>query len=109
MADIQKASVYMGAVDKAAAAIESILNDQVSGVIVQAQSEGLITNARRIALTKRCEAVGAHIVSLALDLHNDLIDAAKEAGIDVPAPSDGTAELIAVLQNMVSPLGGGPR
>lgn len=109
MADIQSASLYMAAVDKAAAAIESILNNQVATVIAQAQAEGLITNARRIALTKRCEAVGAHVVSLVLDLHNDLTDAAKGANVDVPPPADGTDALIEVVQNMVSPLSGGGR
>lgn len=109
MADIANGSLYMAAADKAASAIESILNDQIASVIDQAQSEGLITNARKIALKKRGEAVGAHVVSLVLDYHNTLIDAAKDANVDLPPPSDGTTELIGVIQNMVSPLSGGPR
>ena len=107
MADIASGSTYMAAADKAASAIESILNTQVAGVIDQVAADGTITNAKAIELKKRCAEVGAHVVSKVLGLHSDLIDAAKTAGVDLPPPSDGTAELITVIQSMVSPLGGG--
>lgn len=107
MADISSGSLYMAAADKAASAIESILNDQVSGIIDQVKADGTITNAKAIELKKRCSEVGAHVVSKVLGLHSDLIDAAKAAGVDLPPPSDGTAELIVVINGMVSPLGGG--
>lgn len=107
MANISQGSLYMAAADKAAAVIESILNEQVAAVIDQVKADGTITNAKAIALKKRGEAVGARVVSLVLEYHSDLIDAAKAAGIDLPPPSDGTAELIAVINVMVSPLGGG--
>lgn len=107
MADIAKGSVYMAAVDKAAAAAESILNDQVASVIEEAFAEGKINNARRIELKKLCASAGAKMVSIALGVHAKLIDAAQAIGEDVPPPSDGTAELVAVIEGMVSPLGGG--
>ena len=107
MADIATGSLYMAAADKAASAIESILNEQIAATIDQVKDDGTITNAKAIALKKRGEAVGAKVVSLVLEYHSDLIDAAKAAGIDLPPPSDGTAELIEVINGMVSPLGGG--
>lgn len=107
MANISSGSLYMAAADKAASAIESILNDQVAAVIDQVKADGTITNAKAIALKKRGEAVGAKVVSLVIGFHSTLIDEAKAAGIDLPPPSDGTAELVAIIESMVSPLGGG--
>ena len=107
MADIASGSLYMAAADKAASAIESILNEQVAAVIDQVLADGTISNAKAIELKKRGQAVGAKVVSLVLGYHSDLIEAAKAAGIDLPPPSNGEAELIAVIQGMVSPLGGG--
>lgn len=106
MADIEAGSVYMGGVDKAATAIEQIINTQVAAVIDQVYADGKISHARAIELKKRGARVGAHIVELAVGYHGLLTEAAKDADIDVPPPSDGTAEFIDVLQNMVSPLGG---
>lgn len=107
MADIASGSLYMAAADKAASAIEQIINDQVADVIDQVRADGTITNARALELKKRGAHVGAHVVELVMGYHADLIDAAKVAGIDLPPPSDGTAELVAVIHGMVSPLGGG--
>lgn len=107
MADIAKGSLYMAAADKAAAAIESILTNQVSAVIDDVLADGKITNAKAIHLKKRLTAVGAKVVAEVIGLHSDLIDAAEEAGIDLPPPSNGTTELIAVINGMVSQLGGG--
>lgn len=109
MVDVAKGSIYMGAADKAAAAIELILNDQVASVIDQALADGTISNAKAIEIKKHGAAVGARVVSLVLGYHGKLIDAAKVAGIDLPPPSDGTEELIAVIKTIVSPLGGGGR
>lgn len=106
-ADIAKGSLYMAAADKAAAAIESIINGQVADVIEQVLADGKITRAKAIELKKLGQHVGAHVVSLVLGLHSRYIDESKTADVDLPAPSDGTAELIAVINSMVSPLGGG--
>lgn len=107
MADIATGSLYMAAVDKAATAIETILNDQVAGIIDQVAADGTITYARAIELKKRGAMVGAKVVSEVLGYHADLIDAAKAAGIDLPAPSDGKAELIAIINGLIEPLSGG--
>jgi len=109
MADIETGSLYMAAADKAAAAIEQIINDQVAAVIDQAAVDGSITNAKAIMLKKRGKKIGANVVELVIGYHSDLIDAAQEAGIDLPPPADGTAELVAVIEGMVSPMGGGGR
>ncbi len=97
----------MGAADKAAAAIETIINDYVAPIIDQALADGSITNAKAMQLKKAGAAAGAKVVSITIGFHSDLIDAAKAASIDLPPPSDGTTELIAVIQGMVSPLSGG--
>lgn len=107
MADIANGSLYMAAADKAASAIELIINGQVADVIDQVAADGTITNARAIQLKKRGAKIGAHVVELVMGYHSELIDAAKEAGIDLPPPADGTAALVDVVQSMVSPLGGG--
>lgn len=107
MADIARGSLFMGAADKAASAIESIINDQVADIIDQVAADGTITNARAIELKKRGAMVGAKVVSEVLGYHADLIDAAKAAGIDLPPPSDGKAELIAVVNGLIEPLSGG--
>lgn len=109
MADIASGSKYMAGADKAAAAIESIYNTQIATLIDQVHAEGTISNARRIELKKLGQATGAKIVSLALGYHDKLTNGAKDVGIDVPPPSDGTAEVIAVIEGMVSPLSGGGR
>lgn len=109
MADIANGSLYMAAADKAAAAVELIINGQVADVIDQAVAEGLITNAKGIMLKKRGKKIAAHVVELVIGHHSDLIDAAQEAGIDLPAPADGAAELVGVIEGMVSPFGGGGR
>lgn len=106
-ADIASGSVYMGGCDTAAATIESILTTQISGIIDAAYADGKISNATCVTLKKRCQAVGANVSNLVLTLHTDLIDAAQDAGIDLPPPSDGTTEFIAVMQSMVHPFGGG--
>jgi len=105
-ADIASGSVYMGGVDIAASTIESILNTQIANLIDDVYADGKISNAKRVALKKRCQAVGARISELALNLHTDLIDAAQAADIDLPPPSDGTEEFIEVMNTMVHPLGG---
>ncbi len=107
MADIANGSLYMAAADKAAAAIEQILNDQVATVIDQVAADGTITNARAIMLKKRGKKIGANVVELVMGYHSELIDEAQAASIDLPPPSDGAAELIAVIEGMVSPLSGG--
>ena len=109
MADIASGSTAKAAADKAAAAIELIITGQVADVIDQVAADGKITNAKGIMLKKRGKKVAAHVVELVLGYHSDLIDEAQAAGVDLPAPSDGTAELIDVIQNMVSPFGGGGR
>ncbi len=58
-------------------------------------------------MKKRGAAIGAKVVSLVIGYHSDLIDAAKAAGVDLPPPSDGKAELIAVINGLIEPLGGG--
>ncbi len=107
MADIASGSLSMAAADKAASAIELIINDQVASIIDQVAADGAITNAKAIMLKKRGAKVGAHVVELVMGYHSELIDEAKAAGIDLPPPADGTAELVAVIEGMVSPLGGG--
>ncbi len=107
MADIASGSLYMAAADKAASAIELILNGQVADVIDQVRSDGTITNTKAIMLKKRAAKIGANVVELVLGFHSELIDEAKAHSIDLPPPSDGTAELVAVIEGMVSPLGGG--
>lgn len=109
MADIATGSLYMAAADKAAVAIEQIINTQVGAVIDQCVADGTITQARAIKLKKRGAKVGANVVELVIGFHDDLIQEAKDADVDLPPPADGTAALVEVVQNMVSVFGSGGR
>lgn len=106
MADIQNGSLYMAAADKAASAIEQIINGPVAAVIDQTAAEGTISNAKAISLKKRGAKIAANVVELVLGYHADLIEEAKDADVDLPPPADGTAALVDLVQGMVSPLGG---
>lgn len=97
----------MGGADKGAATIEAIYTGPMCDLVDQVHAEGKISNARRIELKKLLVKTGAEIVSLALGVHDKLTTAAQAVDIDVPPPSDGSAEFIEVFNGMVSPLSGG--
>lgn len=107
MADIANGALNMAAADKAAAVIGDLINGPVAAVIDQAASENLISNTKAIILKKRGEKIAAHVLEQVMGYHQDLIDAATEAGVDVGPPADGKQALIDAINGMVSPLGGG--
>src|SRR5689334_2776245 len=109
MADIESGSLYMAAADWAAGAIGILINGPVADVITQVASDGTISNAKAIKLKKMGEKISAHVMELVIGYHDLLREEAEEAGIDVGPPADGKEALISVIENMVSPFGGGGR
>lgn len=109
MPDIQKGSVYMGGVDRAAMAINAITGSggPIMDIINTAWEKGLISGSEADILRKASEDFGQRTRDDAFSLHRMLTDAAKKAGLDVPPPTDGTEEFIEIMKAIPMPEGGG--
>lgn len=109
MADIQKASEAMGAVDLAARMANTIMVTQVVPIIRELANEGTITNTEALAWEKRLRSVGDNMEADALGVHSKLIRRAQKLGIDLPPLQNGAALLIDTIQKTPTPRGGGDR